>query len=163
MEPETATASDEPQQPFQFSLASLLTLITVAAVFLSALFRGTDWAATVACLILFTVWPMALVIILIYGRGKKRTFSIGALFPSAPIFLQSSSLYAAPVYGRIGGSIFALADRLRLTLSCLLMLLASILCGLAALGIRRLVERAERQEKPIAAADDAREESAGST
>ena len=164
MEREPATAEDQPtRRPFQFSLRSLLILMTVTAVFLSALFGGNDWIAAATVYVLFTAWPMVLTIVLIYGRGKTRTFCIGALFPVAPLPASPSSLFFAVAFGRIPAPPFGLEVRLQLGLACLVMLVASVLVGVAALGVRRLVESSARREKAPAPAENPTSETARST
>jgi hypothetical protein len=82
--------SSPPRAPrFQFSLATLLVLITVTAIFLGVV-------TTVAGSILFAVFSWILLYILptvvfacaIYGRGDVRAFAIGALIPIVAFMLR---------------------------------------------------------------------------
>jgi len=164
MVPDSATAEVEPTgQPLQFSLRTLLIVMTVAAIFLSGLFGGTDWIAMATAYVLFTAWPMVLAIVLVYGRGRARTFCIGALIPTVPLLVSPSSILFALAFGTFGPGTLGLEERLRLGLACLVMLVTSIFCGVAALGVRRLVESSARPEKTIATANGAMEEIGRST
>lgn len=74
-------------KPFQFSLRSLLVVMTLAAIFLSCLFGGPAWVASyAACLVSITA-PVVLVTILVYGRDYQRTFCIEALMFEGVTFM----------------------------------------------------------------------------
>jgi hypothetical protein len=71
--------------PFQFTLGSLLIVSTVFAVLCSLIFSGYAWVCLLTMTFLGVLAPMVLTVGLIYGRGKTRTFCIGALFPAGVV------------------------------------------------------------------------------
>ena len=72
-------------RPFQFSLRTLIIVMTALAVVCSGLFAGPLWATVLTALLLTMLTPVAFTVAVIYGRGYLRTFSIGALFPGPPL------------------------------------------------------------------------------
>jgi hypothetical protein len=86
-------SANSPRAPrFQFSLAALLLLITVTAVFLGLV-------TTVAGSILFLVFswiilyilPTVILVWAIYGSGDVRAFAIGALVPIVAFTIQGQT------------------------------------------------------------------------
>jgi hypothetical protein len=75
-----------PLSRFQFSLSSLLIVVTVVAVVLglSAVFGNLIGALALA--IVFCVLPTPLVICAIFARGDIQAFAIGALVPFVTMF-----------------------------------------------------------------------------
>ena len=76
-----------PKQPrrrrrrFQFSLRSLLLMVSLAAVCCSCLFSGYGWLAGLTGFVIVMAATDVLVITLWYGRGNLRTFCLAALCP----------------------------------------------------------------------------------
>jgi len=77
-------------EPLQFSLATVLLVVTISAVCLSVVFYGPEWLRGVLVVTLVTAVPVILTVLLVYARGYMRTFSIGALFPAGSIFFGIS-------------------------------------------------------------------------
>jgi hypothetical protein len=76
-------STNSPRAPrFQFSLAALLLLITVSAVFLGLVttVAGSILLAVFSWIILY-ILPSFLLVSAIYGRDDVRAFAIGALVP----------------------------------------------------------------------------------
>jgi len=78
---------------FQFSLRSLIWLMTLVAVYLSVSVAGPDWLAEMTGLLLRLAVPAVLTIVVIYRRGYAQTFAIGALFPAAMFSVGSYDDY----------------------------------------------------------------------
>ena len=78
-------------EPLQYSLATVLLIITFAAACFSAVLAGSGTVRLVVVLVLMVTIPMVLTVLLVYGRGYLRTFCIGALFPSGVFFLGGGS------------------------------------------------------------------------
>jgi len=85
----TRVRRPEPE-PIQFSLTTLLLVVTVSAICLSIVFYDTGWLRSLLILTLVTAVPVILIVALVYARGYMRTFSIGALVPAGRIFLGIS-------------------------------------------------------------------------
>jgi uncharacterized membrane protein len=126
---------------FQFSLRSMLLMVSLAAVCCSGLFSGYGWLAGLTGLFIVVAAPVILVIALVYGRGNLRTFCIGALFPSGMALAtlsSATSTYMIPVALFGGGEEF---DVRAIVVAGLTVYFAAIIgCGLLALWVRRMVE-----------------------
>lgn len=167
MELDPGPAIDNPsRRPFQFSLRSLLIVMTITAVLLSGLFAGPGWTVTVTAYIVCIVWPMVVVVTLVYCRGWARTFCIGALFPVVPLLAMAYFFTIAFAFEGYDSSDVEFEERVRLGLTFLLVCVSSILCGTLALGVRRMVEPSGRRKASRRAAEnpeDARPEYGRST
>lgn len=148
MEPDQPEAPRQQRSParFQFTLRTMLIGTTVAAVALSGVFAGPDSLAAWTVAVLSLSVPMVLIVALIYGRGYKRTFCIGALFPASwsalvgTLFLIDPPYYEPPYYMN------SLEPRLYLGLYMLVACFVIVAFGLLAMGVRWMVERAEPQQ-----------------
>ena len=135
--------------PFQFTLRTLMIIITVAAVIFSGLFAGPDWLSAITAALFVLAIPLVLTVVLVYGRGYGRTFCIGALFPTGVLFViqgfSRSFFYGGgPFWGGMDGDRFGVI--VFLTVYCILALMA----GLLAMGVRKMVEGAGRQSRHAA-------------
>jgi hypothetical protein len=103
---ETRVRPSKPE-PVQFSLASILLVITLTAAVFSSVLAGSDTVRVAAVSVLTVAVPMVLTVLLVYGRGYLRTFCIGALFPATlivPLAFQGLDffLYDSNRIGRLG-------------------------------------------------------------
>jgi hypothetical protein len=71
----------------QFSLRALLLLPVLIGAVCAVLFATPPAVAVLQLMVASLVLPAALTTVVIYGKGYKRTFCIGALFPSGALFL----------------------------------------------------------------------------
>ncbi len=81
MSADQATPRKPRRRRFQFSLRSLLLMVSLAAVCCSGLFSGYGWLAGLTGFVIVMAATVVLVIGLWYGRGNLRTFSLAALCP----------------------------------------------------------------------------------
>jgi hypothetical protein len=133
--------------PFQYSLWSMFVLTTLLAIGLGFLVAAPTWLMVVVLLLLSLALPMALTIAVIYGRGRFRTFAIGALFPAGVLIFSMVPLFRGPFYGifDFGGGGDDLEARVILTAVVAVTGILIAAFGLLALWIRWLVERPQRQ------------------
>ena len=146
-------AEDSPVHPpdyrprFQFSLRTLLILMTGLAILLSGLFGGPGWLALCTVCVLLIAVPMVLTSVLIYSRGYRRTFCIGALFPAGSTMTVLSPLsFPYMMMGAFDGVGADPATRLVILASLTVYSMLVIVFGLAAVWIRRMVEPARARE-----------------
>ncbi len=146
--PPTDARNPPRARPFQFSLRTMFIVTTVAAVALGGLCTPIAGVQAATLLYLSILVPAALTVTVIYGRGYVRTFAIGALFPAGLAFL------CALIYA-IGDEVFD-ADKWvtsqepspAMVLTAAVVLVLVLLAGLVAVGIRRMVESAQRTPPP---------------
>ncbi len=81
MSADQATPRKPRRRRFQFSLRSLLLMVSLAAVCCSGLFSGYGWLAGLTGFVIVMAATVVLVITLWYGHGNLRTFSLAALCP----------------------------------------------------------------------------------
>jgi len=79
----------------QFSLRTVLVVMTIAALLCGALFAAPAIVGFLLTGFVLTAMPLVLTIMLIYGRGYLRTFAIGALFPGVIVMLYSYAAFAS--------------------------------------------------------------------
>ena len=132
------SANTSPPARFQYSLKTLLVLMTVVAIALGlmATALGTFVQATFMWT-LISIAPSVLVVAAIYGRGDLQAFAIGALVPMAPVVISGASL------GWFTSSIFEAVA------VCLAALVASGVCGTAAAITRRWLRRHDAEHLPF--------------
>ena len=134
-------------RPLQYSLSTLLLVMTVSAVALSLLVAMPPIVRFIAASFFVLALPMVLTIVLIYGRGLKRTFCIGALFPSVlAVSLSSSGYYYVFLYAGVGDT-FAEAPYFP-SLYAGITFALSFVFGLLAILVRVLVEASRRGNSP---------------
>jgi hypothetical protein len=83
---------ESPSRPWQFSLGSLLAIVTAAAVASSLLITMPSVYSTPALVFITIVLPAVLTTVAVYGRGYKRTFCLGALFPAGTMLVCTASM-----------------------------------------------------------------------
>jgi hypothetical protein len=138
-----ATFQPTPRPRFQFQLRTALIVMTALAILLSAVFAGLPGVAMTTAVLLATGIPMCLTIVLVYGRGYQRTFCIGALFPSGLILSWTAPL-SLP-YGLMIADSDDPQVALVLGIAILIGAVVIISFGLAAVGLRWLIERQDRE------------------
>ncbi|MGD0899023.1 MAG: hypothetical protein ABR915_14380 [Thermoguttaceae bacterium] len=69
-------------RPFQYSLRSLLGLMTLLSVLLAAVYTTPPWLGIIVVDYFSVLTAVVLATIAIYGRGYQRTFAIGTLIPA---------------------------------------------------------------------------------
>ncbi|MBN2578494.1 MAG: hypothetical protein JXB10_05835 [Pirellulales bacterium] len=74
-------------RPWQFSLGALMAVITAAAVACSLFISMPNVYATPALIFISVGLPAVLTTVAVYGRGYKRTFCLGALFPAGTMLV----------------------------------------------------------------------------
>jgi hypothetical protein len=135
-----------PRRPFQFTLRTMFIVTTAVAVTLSGLCTPIAGVQALTLLFLSVAVPMILVVALVYGRGYRRTFAIGGLFPAAPGLFWG---FVHTLDDLEDGKFFA--ERQRAPIEILIIavaLLLIILAGLMAVGVRRMIESSERAAPP---------------
>ncbi len=125
----------------QFSLRTMLIIMTGFAATLSGVFAGPDWMRMITAVFFTTAVTIVLVVVLVYGRGYQRTFCIGALFPSGLVTYQiGGSAFMRATYGMGPDEMTELLAAIFLLAYCLV-----VLCGgLLAMGVRWMVESSHR-------------------
>ena len=139
---------------FQFSLRTLLVFTGLAAVVLALLSSVPTWIAGPALFLLAAVLPAALTTLVIYGDGDLRAFSLGALFPAGIqfvtvyvyVFYYTLDLPKRTVYQSWSFDLYLgkLPEAEGLRHAAILTWTLSVLLGLVAVGIRRLVKKPHR-------------------
>jgi hypothetical protein len=107
-------------------------------------------AAGLATIMLWFVIPVALLVVVIHGAGYQKTFCLGAMFPtSAQMLLGTLACGALSVnrYGgfRLGYAFEAIGESVAITGVTWAL---ALLVGLVAVGVRALVESANRSDSP---------------
>lgn len=135
----------------QFSLRSMLVLVAVVSVVLAVMFTLPDTPAGFVLLFTSFALPAGLTVVLIYRPGYLRTFCIGALFPAGTLLGGLALVLVAIVIDNglpTPDELAALADGIgsagRAFVGFVWVL--SLLTGLLAVGLRRLLERPGRSE-----------------
>ena len=90
MEISDARSSEPEPISFQFGLSTMLIITVMVAVSCSIFFRMPNVPATFAMLAVSLALPAVLTTVLIYARGYRRTFCLGALFPAGVLLVCSS-------------------------------------------------------------------------
>jgi len=130
-------------RPIQYSLATMLIVMTLLAVVCSGLFAGPQWLTAATAGLLTLIVPLVLTVTLIYGKGYLRTFCIGAIFPAGTILSSGLNAYGMLFYG-IGGNGLGdsntLETRLIIALVVLAIAIVIVVCGLIAMGVRRMLD-----------------------
>ncbi|HUT91568.1 MAG TPA: hypothetical protein VMY37_18865 [Thermoguttaceae bacterium] len=129
------------RSPFQYSLRSMFVVTTAAAVALSVLVASPAWLIELVFLLLALAIPMVLTVALIYGRGRLRTFSIGALFPAGLVlsmFIQGPPLFDMPISGFPGR--LDLEERFFVAFFMMAACAVIVGFGFLAVWVRRMVE-----------------------
>jgi len=117
-----------PPARFQYSLATLLILMTIVAFALG--FMGTTLGETIVLLVLWTLFsilPAVLVSVAVYARGDLQAFALGALVPMLPLAVNGS------VFGSRSASI------LQGLMALVGVVVLGGVCGIAAAATRRLL------------------------
>lgn len=135
--------------PFQYSLWSMFVLTTALAIGLAFLVGAPTWLMVLAMMFLALALPMGLTIAVIYGRGRLRTFSIGALFPAGALLFCFVPVFRLPFFEMLdfGGGGDGLEERLILGVVVGVTGILIAAFGLLAIWVRWLVER-PRPEHP---------------
>ena len=129
--------------PFQYSLLSLLIVMTIVAVACSGLFAASPLIAMLTGLFCVVTLPAVLTIAVIYGRGWLRTFGIGALFPAgASLFCAYSTGFFSVMFRF--GPLPAGDVRKNLVYFLIVDFVATVAVGLLAVWTRWLVEESQK-------------------
>ncbi len=132
----------------QFSLRGLLVLMTVSAFVCGLLFAAPAWVGLLLVVFQCTAMPVAVTVMIIYGRGYLRTFAIGAMFPG---FLALFYSYAVLLSGLGDLDDESLQTRLMLAAYLVGLFVVMALYGGTAMVVRWLVERWQSSElEPLA-------------
>jgi len=156
--PETGVGQGEAgRAPFQYSLRTMFIVVTAVGVALSGIFAGPPWLSLATGTFLGLMAPMVLTILLIYGRGYMRTFCIGALFP-AGLFLYTlgAGLIFPFLRSAMGGYSYDPKTHMYVGIYMLVAGVAIVALGLLAMGVRWMVEAAQRRQhrKPFLPGDN---------
>jgi hypothetical protein len=129
--------------PFQYSLWSMFVLTTAAAIGLAFFVSAPIWLMILVSVLLALALPMVLTIAVIYGRGRLRTFSIGALFPAGFLVVSIAPMMGLPFYAiyDLGSRNNDLVARLVVMAVVAVTGVLTGAFGLLALWVRRMVER----------------------
>jgi hypothetical protein len=152
--PTSGSARPDPGRiRFQYSVATLLIVTVVVALACSAFFAMPIWVGVVGALFLVISTPAALCVVVIYARGYRRTFSIGALFPAAvfiaPTFISLFGLQF--LYGPFGDLD---ENRFAIPIFIAVYYVFVLANGLIAVGLRRMVEASQRRGAQQSPFDD---------
>jgi hypothetical protein len=90
LEAKDVSATEPEQFEFQFGLSTLLIVMVLVAVACSLFFQIPPIYATFALIAISLALPAVLCTVLVYGRGYRRTFCLGALFPSGVMLVCTS-------------------------------------------------------------------------
>jgi hypothetical protein len=142
-------------RPFQFSLRTMFIVTTIVAVWCSGLFAPY----AVARLVTLAIWvfsvPIVLVVMVIYARGYMRTFAIGGLLTTAPLFIYHFiAAYAIVAMAFSSGTDFSTlmamddADESRFVVGLFSIgyTVVIFVSGFLAMGVRGLVELPQRAQ-----------------
>ncbi len=147
--PPTDARNPPRARPFQFSLRTTFIVTTVAAVALGGLCTPIAGVQAATLLYLSILVPAVL-----HRHGDLRPRLRSGRSPSGPCFPPAWRFYAAPIYA-IGDEVFD-ADKWvtsqepspAMVLTAAVVLVLVLLAGLVAVGIRRMVESAQRTPPP---------------
>jgi hypothetical protein len=118
-------------------------ITTVTAIVCALLFRvPAEIAIPIMLFISVAVLPAVWTTIIVYGRGYRRTFGIGAIFPSGAFLLVVLVAFNVP-FPHWGSRS---EDDFWLRFVIFAFWVSSLLVGVVCMGVRRLVER--RQTLP---------------
>jgi hypothetical protein len=143
---------------FQFSLSTLFIVTTLVAVSCSLLWTMPNVTATFSLLAVSLALPAVFTTVLIYGRGYRRTFCLGALFPAGAMLVCSNlmvMIHAISAYQNDTSIWMEFADKVgpyyRPFVGAAWVL--CILIGLLCVGVRWLTERSNRNRAAWARQD----------
>jgi hypothetical protein len=140
----------EPERfAFQFGLSTLLMLTVLVAVSCSLFFSMPNKPATIVLILISLALPAVFATVLIYGQGYRRTFCLGALFPSGVMMVCSSlmiMIHAISAYQNNVDIWVQFADKVGPYYRPFVgtAWVASILIGLLCVLVRLLTERSNR-------------------
>lgn len=128
----------------RFRLKSLFVLTFVVAVACMVMFTLPDWLSLAVLATVAMVTPGALIAGIIYGRGAKRAFAIGALASGG------WALWITPIfiYITIAGDTSIVDDASTAKLGFAIYYGALTLAGLAAVAVRRLCYQGRNGIRP---------------
>jgi hypothetical protein len=134
---------------FQFGLSTMLILTVLVAVSCSLFFSMPNKPGTIALMVITLALPAVFATVLIYGRGYRRTFCLGALFPSGVMMVCTSlmvMIHAISAYQNTVDTWTQFADKVGPYYRPFVGLawVSSILIGLLCVLIRLLTERSNR-------------------
>jgi hypothetical protein len=138
-------AGGRPLRP-QFSLRSMFVLVAVVSVVLAVMFTLPDTPAGFVLLFTSFALPAGLTVVVIYGSGYLRTICIGSLFPAGTLLFGLGLLWGImlvndgpPTPDHLIELAQGMGQEGRAFVGFTWVL--SLLTGLVAVGLRRLVER----------------------
>ena len=156
-EPERECGDSRPRR-LQYTLRTLFALTTAAAIACAVFFSLPPWVSVVAAVCVVISMPVVLTVMLIYGRGYTRTFSIGALFPAGICLSPVVFYYGLALVVEYVEDVF---DALEPNIGVLVFLNVYFVVvlgnGLLAVGIRRLMEAGQPAAPEPTPADNASE------
>lgn len=144
-ERDESVPSEPPPRFLQFRLSSIFVLTFLVAVACTLLFSMPPMPGLLLLLVFSVVLPAVLTIIIVYGRGYRRAFCIGAMFPAVltllPLAVLSAILFIEPngfdfYQSRLTEDTNWLWFRVYVGSFWIL----SVMVGLICVGVRRLVE-----------------------
>jgi len=145
--------SDERQTPrppgsskpaVQFSLRTLLLLVTAVAVACAAVFQMPGVVAIPLLLFFTAALVPVLVTVIIYGSSYERTFAIGAIFPPA-LLLSGFTPLGGVFYGFMGRGGDGLgSESIWVRVVIVGIWVASVVMGFLCVATRRLLEDQRR-------------------
>ena len=150
-----STDQDNPEEPqtgnpprFQFGLSTMFWVTTATAIACALLFPMPSWIAIPLMLFIsVAVLPATWTTVIIYGRGYRRTFGIGAMFPAGILML-----FALFAFLEHGISVYRWGspseDDFWFRLIMFGIWVSSLVVGLVCMGVRRLVEKRPDSRKP---------------
>jgi len=125
----------------------MFVVTTAAAIGLSLLVASPDWLTVLLFVLLALAIPMVLTVALIYGRGRLRTFSIGALFPAGALVVIMFT-EGAPFFGMRSSLVEPLEKRLFVMFFIVGACAVTVGFGFLAIWVRRIVEARTGQHPP---------------
>ncbi|MHC4401308.1 MAG: hypothetical protein ACYTG0_16675 [Planctomycetota bacterium] len=142
--------TDDPRaasRPAQLAALRMLILMCVLALTVLALYSGSGWQVAVMIVLWAVTVPLALTVTFVYGEGYLRTFCIGALFPAGAAGFFFARLFSVAMIMSGGEGMDRLDADHRLGIGIYLFVACIVIVsfGLLAMGVRWLVEEAQRQ------------------
>ena len=125
---------------YQFTLRTMLIMMTVFSVLLSGLFACPPWVGALIVGVLVVLVPMALTIGVIYGRGNLHTFCIGALYPAGVTLIFFHRTFYTPFLAGISGRSGSEQAGIFFSIAMAVYSAMVVVFGLLAMGVRRWVE-----------------------
>jgi len=123
---------------FQFGISTLLWIMTGTAVICALLFpMPSIIAIPVLLFVTVVVMPAVWTTIIVYARGYRQTFAIGAIFPTGLVLFSGYGLFRGMPLS-VGPSV---GDETVFRLVLFLFWLSSFLVGAICVGVRRYLER----------------------